>query len=200
MYTARLLYLVLRTAGHILQVVYSVIAAVLGASIPVITWLIVSYSYRQDKLMIVREVGEHATEADLGSEASDDSLSWDLRSVSSRRNSFDPLIQLNPMTAHSAAIAAHSDLQNVARQIAKRSLRRWDGMLGFRAGRDGLGNSQGVWRDRFEGVRFAVLLLAMRKLNSRLQTGSETSQTGEVVHPCHWTKYFMAACIVFEIL
>ena len=51
----------------------------------------------------------------------------------------------------------------------KFSFRRWDGFMGFRAGHDGLGRTLGVWRDKFDGVRFAVLLLAMRKLNEQLK-------------------------------
>ena len=66
-------------------------------------------------------------------------------------------------------LAAAPALQKVAQQIAVRSLRRWDGFLGFRAGHDGLGRTLGVWKDKFDGVRFAVLLLAMRKLNEQLR-------------------------------
>ena len=66
-------------------------------------------------------------------------------------------------------VAAPPALQKVAQTIAVRSLRRWDAFLGFRAGHDGLGRTLGVWKDKFDGVRFAVLLLAMRKLNEQLQ-------------------------------
>ena len=59
--------------------------------------------------------------------------------------------------------------QQTARTIAVRSLRWWDAFLGFRAGHDGLGRPLGVWKDKFDGVRFAVLLLAMRKLNQQIK-------------------------------
>ncbi len=60
------------------------------------------------------------------------------------------------------------EMQSVAKQITVRCLRRWDGLLGIRAGSDGLGRQSGIWRDKFDGVRYAVLLLAMRKLNEEM--------------------------------
>jgi len=60
----------------------------------------------------------------------------------------------------------------VAKQITIRCLRRWDGLLGIRAGSDGLGRRSGIWRDKFDGVRYGVLLLAMRKLNVDLLNSS----------------------------
>ena len=51
--------------------------------------------------------------------------------------------------------------------------------MGFRAGHDGLGRTLGVWKDKFDGVRFAVLLLAMRKLNEQLKLRHGTSSEFE---------------------
>lgn len=70
-------------------------------------------------------------------------------------------------------------MQKIVKAIAVRSLRRWDAFLGFRAGHDGLGRTLGVWKDKFDGVRFAVLLLAMRKLNEqlKLQHGASGKQS-----------------------
>ncbi|DBA75054.1 TPA: hypothetical protein ACH3X1_010389 [Trebouxia sp. C0004] len=64
------------------------------------------------------------------------------------------------------------EMQSVAKQITVRCLRRWDGLLGIRAGSDGLGRRSGIWRDKFDGVRYGVLLLAMRKLNADLLSSS----------------------------
>ena len=60
------------------------------------------------------------------------------------------------------------EMKNVARQITVRCLRRWDGFLGIRASSDGLGRGSGIWRDKFDGVHYAVLLLAMNRLNETL--------------------------------
>ena len=89
----------------------------------------------------------------------------------------------NPLLLTGGALAATSimpdagtspfaDAKSVAKQITMRCLRRWDGFLGIRAGSDGLGRRSGIWRDKFDGVRYAVLLLAMRKLNEALTTST----------------------------
>ena len=86
------------------------------------------------------------------------------------RGSNDPLIVNDALlNAWATPAAAAPALQKMSKAIAVRSLRRWDAFLGFRAGHDGLGRTLGVWRDKFDGVRFAVLLLAMRKLNEQLK-------------------------------
>ena len=72
--------------------------------------------------------------------------------------------------------SATTEMQSVARQITLRCLRRWDGVLGIRAGSDGLGRRSGIWRDKFDGVHYAVLLLTMRKLNETLTTSSSPSE------------------------
>ena len=76
-----------------------------------------------------------------------------------------------------SAMSAASDLEGVrmsevptpemrraAAQMTRRCLRRWDGLLGIRAYSDSLGNRAGIWRDRFDTVRCAVLLLAFLDL------------------------------------
>ena len=60
------------------------------------------------------------------------------------------------------------EMKNVAKQITVRCLRRWDGFMGIRASLDGLGRASGIWRDKFNGVHYAVLLLAMSRLNGML--------------------------------
>ncbi len=73
---------------------------------------------------------------------------------------------------HNARLDPSSEMKSVARQITVRCLWRWDGLLGIRAGSDGLGRRSGIWRDKFDGVRYGVLLLAMRKLNADLLSSS----------------------------
>ena len=69
-------------------------------------------------------------------------------------------------------LGSTKEMQSVARQITVRCLRRWDGFLGIRAGSDGLGRRSGIWRDKFDGVHYSVLLLAMHKLNETLTASS----------------------------
>ncbi len=89
---------------------------------------------------------------------------------------------------HDARLDSTSEMKSVARQITVRCLRRWDGLLGIRAGSDGLGRRSGIWRDKFDGVRYGVLLLAMRKLNTDLLNSStqpsECSRQSSATSPC----------------
>jgi len=89
---------------------------------------------------------------------------------------------------HDARLDSTSEMKTVARQITVRCLRRWDGLLGIRAGSDGLGRRSGIWRDKFDGVRYGVLLLAMRKLNADLLSSStqpsEYSRLSSAISSC----------------
>ena len=65
------------------------------------------------------------------------------------------------------------EMQAVAKQITVRCLRRWDGFLGIRASSDGVGRRSGVWKDKFDGVHYAVLLLAVHRLNVTLDNAAQ---------------------------
>ena len=156
--------------GHDARNAYAVVAAVLGPGIPILTWLLVTYSYRQDKLMIVREASNHLSEEDLGPDVTVNPVGV----VVAQAGSTAPCDSLGTDSALSdqtmlTSVAAGALMQETAKQIAIRSLRQWDGFLGLRAGQDGLGNPLGVWKGKFDGVRFSVLLLAMHKLNDQLK-------------------------------
>ena len=88
---------------------------------------------------------------------------------------------------HDARLHSTSEMKSVARQITVRCLRQWDGLLGIGAGSDGLGRS-GIWGDKFDGVRYGVLLLAMRKLNADLLSSStqpsESSRLSSAISSC----------------
>ena len=61
------------------------------------------------------------------------------------------------------------EVKKIAKDITARCLRRWDGFLAVRAGTDSLGRKKGVWKDKFESVRCAVMLLAFCSVNTVLQ-------------------------------
>ena len=160
--------------------------AFLGPGIPVLTWLILTWSYRQDKLMILRETFNHVSEEDLGCGATINPMGRTPSRAGFKRGFADLLMFGNTRSDQAVHTNVPSATQTTARQIVVRCLRRWDGFLGFRAGRDGLGNPLGVWRGRFEGVRYAVMLLAMRKLNNQLKASSEE---GEAPHAGETTSH-----------
>ncbi|KAL0039773.1 hypothetical protein WJX77_007596 [Trebouxia sp. C0004] len=98
---------------------------------------------------------------------------------------------------HDARLDSTREIQSLARQITVRCLRRWDGLLGIRAGSDGLGRRSGIWRDKFDGVRYGVLLLAMRKLNADLLSSSTQpslkSSAGNSFGACSFHTDILAA-------
>ena len=80
--------------------------------------------------------------------------------------------KLQPIAACHICVQADypsKDVKRVAKEIATRCLRRWDAVLAVRAGTDTLGRKKGVWKDKFESVRSAVMLLAFRNVNATLQ-------------------------------
>ena len=116
--------------------IYGVLAPVLGTAIAVITWVAITHSYRNEKRILIAEIGNRLKASDT-TDAPD-------------------------------TVQPSEEMRNVAREIAKWCLWRWDGFLGFRAGSDSVGRRAGVWKDKFDSVRGAVLLAAMASLNRTL--------------------------------
>ena len=104
---------------------------------------------------------------------------------------------------HDALLSPYRNMKAVARQITERCLRRWDGILRIRAGSHGLGRRSGIWRDRFDGVRYAVLLLDIRKLNkgvtSVMPKPSELWPPGmqQPMKHAHWQQNQLWPCRTF---
>ena len=89
-------------------------------------------------------------------------------------SSATPSVERTDSNMHIGAMSGPTkEMKTVAKQITVRCLRRWDGFLGIRASSDGLGRRSGIWRDKFDGVHFAVLLLAMNRLNQALCTAAQ---------------------------
>ena len=78
-----------------------------------------------------------------------------------------------------------AEMKAVAKRITVRCLRRWDGFLGIRASSDGVGRRAGIWKDKFDGVHYAVLLLAMSRLNETLKSAAmKPSKLQPAKHAC----------------
>ena len=71
----------------------------------------------------------------------------------------------------------------MARHITVRCLRRWDSFLAIRADKDSLGRQAGVWKDKFESVRSAAMLLAFHTVNSLLQKEAMRATPGALAPP-----------------
>lgn len=77
------------------------------------------------------------------------------------------------------------ETKTVARQIIRRCMRRWDGLMGIRASSDSMGNRAGIWRGRYDTVRCAVLLLAFKRLNQALQDDPSSFRADNPGRECY---------------
>ena len=87
----------------------------------------------------------------------------------------------------------------VAKEIIQRCLRRWDSILALRASTDSRGRGQGIWRERYEGVRASVLLLALHNANKQLQADALVpydGQPGELYAHICLTTHVRTQCIL----
>ena len=75
---------------------------------------------------------------------------------------------------------ATKEVKDVARDIMTWCFSRWGGPFGARAGSDSMGVKLGIWNDRFENVRCAVMLLALRQVNAVMNSElkDHSSRTG----------------------
>ena len=184
---------------------WGVAAAVVGPSIAIGTWFLLTWTYRNEKKTITNEVIKRLKTCDFcetdsalqqvsagltlgkGNQAKqsnklfhpqglatgpaqDDMMrSGSFSSAVSATSDLAPIVTAMHSNGSKGSHEPSPETKKVARQITRRCLRRWDGLLGIRASSDGLGSRAGIWRDRYDTVRCAVLLLAFRKLNQALQ-------------------------------
>lgn len=73
---------------------------------------------------------------------------------------------------------ASKEVKKVARDIMTWCFQRWGGPLGARVGNDSMGIKLGIWNDRFENVRCAVMLLALQQLNAGLKAKQQKATPG----------------------
>ncbi len=173
-------------AGAVLGLITSAVAATL--------WLVLFNSHRLEKKMLVKQVivrikKAHMCNVPLNPTAMAPSPMALSASVSSSHALLDAPI-INPLSRRASNAAwddqdhslelsseATENMRKAAKQITVRCLQRWDGFLGLRAATDSLGRKSGIWRDRFESVRYASLLLAIRKYNESL-AGTQAGNSG----------------------
>lgn len=85
------------------------LAAVLGPTIALVTWVVITNSYRREKRTMVAELVKRLKASDI-------------------TPTHDATIEFDDVPT--------DEMQRIAREIAKWCLWRWDGFLGFRAGSD----------------------------------------------------------------
>lgn len=159
------------------------VGALLSAGAAVGLWALLTNSYRLDRQMVIRQVAKHVTEADLAAVNAAPALS-EMPDMPIRRNStLNPILDSSSMDigligsavdatrnmTREGNMGANEDIRAAATQITKRCLQRWDGFMALRADSDSLGRRTGIWKTKFDGVRCAAMLLAMRLYNEGLQ-------------------------------
>ena len=182
------------------------IAGICSSLLAIAVWVLLFNSYRLEKKMLIKQVVKHLQASDIcniagGSAAAVPTPNPIMTTANSISSSGHLLLDVPSsgivpgLTMRRSAPAdpffydpddgiipsePAKDIQQVAKEITLRCLQRWDGFMGFRASTDSLGRQSGIWRERFDGVRFASLLLAFRKLNAALAF----NQPGDSGGPC----------------
>ena len=134
--------------------------------IALLVWLAVTYSYRREKHALVAAVTSQLTPAHVAEKAD---VQRDDSETLSRPSEHDDSSTADFITAAQRETETTPAMLKVAKDMTQRCLRRWDSILAFRASTDSQGNGQGIWRDRYLGVRASVMLLALHNLNTHLQ-------------------------------
>ena len=141
------------------------IGAMAGACLPFIIWWGI---YKLKRRALIAAVAARLTAEDI---AQKDNVPVDDIELSRYPHQDDALtLHLNPSAP--PVTDATPAMQSVAKQMTQRCLRKWDCILAFKPSTDSLGNRQGIWRDKFLGVRASVMLLALNRLNTNLQASA----------------------------
>ena len=144
-----------------------------------LAWLAVSFSYRSEKKMIIREVKEHTAVEDL---TEDPAAFFALPPADQQRD-----------LEHGKVVAA---------KVAGLCMSRWDGVIPLRAKVDSNGKRSGIWMDKFETVRAGCMLLAFRRVNAARQLQGQPSIPAFKLLQFAWLAvniYCIAACLDIDL-
>ena len=165
----------------------SALGTALGVAAPcigIIIWLAVTYTYRLEKHALVAGVLSRLTPNDVVEKGNFRMKELPMlpRHMDRDDSAIDFIIPAHREAAPSPAML------KAAKEMTSRCLRRWDSILALRASTDSQGKGQGIWRDRYEGVRASVMLLALHNLNQQLQANAVVPYDGEPGRHCCCTN------------
>ena len=144
--------------------------------IGIIIWLAVSYTYRLEKRALSAAIVTRLTASDIAEKGAPFRMK-DPQMLTRHLDRDDSATNfIIPVHREEAASPA---MLKVAKDMTHSCLRRWDSILALRASTDSQGKGQGIWRDRYEGVRASVMLLALHNLNRQLQTNVVVPYDGD---------------------
>lgn len=142
----------------------------IAACIAVSAWLLVVLRHRQEKQALMLGVLSHLKASDITTESPDSSQPDQISTaIYEAANASDLFItdQSPPR-----------EVKEVAKDVLTWCMVRWGGPFGARAGSNSMGGKLGIWTDRFENVRCAVMLLSMRKLNAAVVLSHQKARIG----------------------
>ena len=145
------------------------VLALLIASVAFSTWLFVTLRHKEEKSLLVYGVVTRLQPSDITSDSLSVSQPGQIKASSGSAEPSDVILTRQ---------IPDDRMKHAARDIMNWCLLRWGGPFGARAGSDSMGTKLGIWNDRFESVRCAVMLLAFRKVNAVLVSEHQKARTG----------------------
>ena len=147
------------------------VLAILVAAVAFSAWLWVTLRHRKEKQLLAYGVITCLRASDISSDSLSAGSSGQIKAASG-----------SSAVSHSSIMlkddAPTDRMKRVAKDITTWCLQRWGGPFGARAGSDSVGAKLGIWNERFESVRCAVMLLAFHKVNAALIAEHQKARTG----------------------
>ena len=133
----------------------TVVALVLAVG-ALCAWSYVTLRHREEKHMLLYSISTRLKASDI----------TDITTGPPPGNQADPHDPVRPDHVVLDDQPPTKETKDMAREIVTWCFLRWGGPFGARAGSDSMGVKLGIWNDRFENVRCAVMLLALRQVNA----------------------------------
>jgi len=150
------------------------VVALTLAVVALCAWGYVTLRHREEKQMLLYSISTRLKASDI----------TDIATGPAPGSSADPDAPVRPDDVVLDDQPPTKDMKDVARDIVTWCFLRWGGPFGARAGSDSMGVKLGIWNDRFENVRCAVMLLALRQVNAdqKSKDPKASVRSGMILH------------------
>jgi len=150
------------------------VVALVLAVVALCAWGYVTLRHREEKQMLLYSISTRLQASDI----------TDITRGPPPGSSADPDDPVRPDDVVLDDQPPTKEMKDVARDIVTWCFLRWGGPFGARAGSDSMGVKLGIWNDRFENVRCAVMLLAFRQVNANHKSKDPKAsvRSGVILH------------------
>lgn len=171
------------------------VLAIILASVAFSAWLYVTLRHRKEKQLLVYGVITRLRASNISLDSLSASPTGQIQAVPGGGAVSHNSIMLKDDVATDR-------MKRMAKDITTWCLLRWGGPFGARAGSDSVGAKLGIWNERFESVRCAVMLLAFHKVNAALIAKHQKARTGtdEPGRSCSVIYFTLLMLMVIAIL